>query len=211
MVKIFSTNSRDDARYPHQRLYAWKQSWNQDPTWPPWHFEVHGAHHHIFSDEEERAISDHLSENYLLHGRLFTNAMFVQIATTAWLEKYRQTELPFEFQCSAGFIAYSKQRNHFSSRSAHMKWRPSVTKQDRMHGMMTLSQLLCDVPDHERIINVDESCWRVHPGGLRTWAPTSAQNIQLFLEENEKESFAVVAAPADLCGDLRCSLEFSTL
>jgi hypothetical protein len=55
-----------------------------------------------------------------------------------------------------------------------------------MHWMMTLSQLLCDVPDHERIINVDESCWRVRPDRLRTWARTGAQNIRLFLAGNEK-------------------------
>jgi hypothetical protein len=77
--------------------------------------------------------------------------------------------------------------------------------------MMTLPQLLCDVSNHGRIINVDESCWRVHPDGLRTWAPTGAQNIRLFLEWNEKESFTVVAAPADLCDDLRYSLEFIAL
>jgi hypothetical protein len=64
----------------------------------------------------------------------------------------------FAFQCSSGFVADFKQRNHFSSRRSHMKRRPSVTEVDRMHWMMALSQLLCDVPDHERIINVDESC-----------------------------------------------------
>jgi hypothetical protein len=34
----------------------------------------------------------------------------------------------------------------------------------------------------------------VHPDGLRTWAPTDAQNIRLFLEGNDKESFTIVTA-----------------
>jgi hypothetical protein len=128
---IFSNHFPEWSRYSQQtletalgilqqRLHVWKQKWEQDPTWWPWHFEVHGAYHHIFSDEEESVISDHISENDLILERLFTSATFVQIVPTAWLEKHRDTEPPFEFQDSAGFVADFKQRNHFSSRRAHM-------------------------------------------------------------------------------------------
>jgi hypothetical protein len=43
-------------------------------------------------------------------------------------------------------------------------------------------------------VNVDESCWRVYPHALQTWAPTGAQNISLAVDRNEKDSFTVVAA-----------------
>jgi hypothetical protein len=51
---------------------------------------------------------------------------------------------------------------------------------------------LPDVPNHQRIINVDKSCWRVHRDGLQTWAPTGSQNIQASCNGYEKDSFTVV-------------------
>jgi hypothetical protein len=52
--------------------------------------------------------------------------------------------------------------------------------------MTTFAQLLVDVPNHERIVNMDESCWRVHTDGLRTWDPTGRQNVRLLIDGNEK-------------------------
>jgi hypothetical protein len=87
----------------------------------------------------------------------------------AFLEKYQGEVMP-RFACSDGFIANFKRRNGFSSRRAHLKRRPAVTDADRSRWLQTMATLLVDVTDHNRIINVDESSWRVHPTGLRTWA-----------------------------------------
>jgi hypothetical protein len=43
-------------------------------------------------------------------------------------------------------------------------------------------------------MNMDESCWCIHPGGRQTWPPTGSQNIQAFCNGGEKDSFIVVAA-----------------
>jgi hypothetical protein len=58
----------------------------------------------------------------------------------------------------------------------------------------TLIQLLRDLPDHHRIVNVDQSCWRLYLHALQTWAPTGAQNILLAVDGKEKDSLTVVAA-----------------
>jgi hypothetical protein len=60
--------------------------------------------------------------------------------------------------------------------------------------MLTLLHVLRDIPNHQRIINMDESCWRVHPDSLQPWAPTGSQNIQSFCNRDEKDSFTVIAA-----------------
>jgi hypothetical protein len=78
--------------------------------------------------------------------------------------------------------------------SAHLKRRPTARDNDRAHWIRTLLHLLRDVPNHQRIINVDESCWYVHPDGLQTCASTRSQNIQAFCNGDEKDSFTVVAA-----------------
>jgi hypothetical protein len=140
----------------------------QNPNWRPWDFAARGQRHRIFTMTEERAISDHILDTYITRGRLFTDATFVEVAMQAFLEKYRDSDSPFQFQGSPGFISDFKRRNRFSSRRSHLKRRPTVIDDRRVHWMTTLAQLLVDVPNHERIVNVDESCWRVHPDGLGT-------------------------------------------
>jgi hypothetical protein len=89
---------------------------------------------------DERAISDHIIDTYITSGRLFTDATFVQVAMQAFLEKYRVSDSPSQFQCSPGFTSDLKRRNRFSSRRSHLKPRPTVSDDDRIH-WMTLAQL----------------------------------------------------------------------
>jgi hypothetical protein len=79
---------------PHQRLYSWIQKWEKDPIWRPWNPKVHGAHHRVSTDAEEGEISDHVSDNYLVPGHLFTDTSFIEIATMAFLEQYHDKEAP---------------------------------------------------------------------------------------------------------------------
>jgi hypothetical protein len=179
---------------PPQRLYDWKARWMQDPEWRPWLYTLRGEHHRVFSDAEERAIADYIVQNYLVPGALFTDSTFREIAMTAYLEKSDDDQARKQFNCSPGFIASFKQRNRFSSRRAHLKRRPVVSEESKTAWVARLSTLLRDVADHTRIINVDESCWRVHPGQLQTWAPTGSQNVSVVISGSDKESFTVVAA-----------------
>jgi hypothetical protein len=69
-----------------------------------------------------------------------------------------------------------------------------VTPEERESWIGKLVQLLSDVNDHSRIINAKESCWRVYPGALKTWAPIGSQNVHLLVSGNEKDSLTVMAA-----------------
>jgi hypothetical protein len=109
-------------------------------------------------------------------------------------EKYQNWDPLIQFQCSPGFIYELKKRNQFFSRRAHLNRRPTVSDDDHVNWIRALLHLLRDVPNHRRIINVDESCWRVHPDGLQTWEPTESQNIQTFCNGDEKYSFTVITA-----------------
>jgi hypothetical protein len=130
----------------------------------------------------------------LTPGFLFTNPTFIEMAMQTFLEKHPGSESPVQFQCSPGFIQDFKTRNRFSSPRAHLKRRPSVRDDDRADWLTTLVQLLRDIPDHERIINIDESCWRVHPDGLQTWAATESENIRPHRQSNAKDAFTIVPA-----------------
>jgi hypothetical protein len=179
---------------PFQRLYDWRTQWSRDPTWRPYIHTFRGRHHRIFSDEEERHITEYIVQNYLLPGYLFTDATFRQIAIEAYLEKSKDNENPTKFDCSPHFITGFKERNRFSSRRVHLKRRPQVAQEARDAWIQKLADLLHEVPDHTRIINADESCWRVYPDALKTWARTGSQNISLSVDGNNKDSFTIVAA-----------------
>jgi hypothetical protein len=98
----------------------------------------------------------------------------------AFLEKY-PGEVMRWFACSHGFITDFKRRNGFSSRLAHLKCRPAVGDSDRFERHGTVANVLIVVNDHNRIVNVDESSWRVCPTGLGTWAHQGARNISLHI------------------------------
>jgi hypothetical protein len=57
-----------------------------------WQSEMYGEHHRISTDFKEKAIADHIADNYLIYGRLFAEAIFVEIATTADLETHQHTD-----------------------------------------------------------------------------------------------------------------------
>lgn len=179
---------------PFQRLYEWRGRWTQDPSWRPWSPTLRGKHHRIFTETEEAAIADYITQNYLVPGALFTDGTFREIAMAAYHEKIANDPRPTPFNCSPGFIADFKGRNRFSSRRAHLKRRPHVTEEAKEEWVARLCALLRDVPDHPRIINVDESCWRVYPSVLQTWAPTGSQNVSVGINGSQKNSFTVIAA-----------------
>jgi hypothetical protein len=179
---------------PFQRIYNWKKQWSQNPSWLPYIYSFRGFQHRIFTDQEEREIADYITQKYFIPGHLFTNTTFRQIVTQAYLEKYRDDENLPKFNCSPCFITGFKHRNKFASRRVHLKRRPQVTNEQRERWIQRLGELLREVSDHIRIINVDESCWRVYPDALRTWERTGSQNVSLSVQGNEKDSFTVVAA-----------------
>jgi hypothetical protein len=132
--KSSQRTSEAKASILHQRLYSWKQKWEQDPTWPPWNSQVHGAHHRSFIVAEERALSHHISDNSPVPGRLFTDTGLIEIATMAFLEKHHDKGAISEFPRSPWFISDFKKQNRFSSRRAHLKRRPTVQKMKRCTG-----------------------------------------------------------------------------
>jgi hypothetical protein len=148
-------------------------------------FGLHFANHpfcqpHVFSEK---------------YNEYFCDAMFVELAVQAFLEKHQDTpdDVPIpQFNCSDGFIHDFKARNHISSRRSHMHRRPSVSPADEQCWVRRLHNLIYSQP-HDRILNVDETAWRVYPTGLRTWAEKGSQGVQINIAGNEKDSLTVLA------------------
>jgi hypothetical protein len=80
-----------------------------------------------------------------------------------FVKKHKDSEPTVEFQCSPGFNSDFKRTCRFSPRGAHLKHRPTRGIDDSDYCIWTLVQLLQEIPNHEPITNIDESCWRMCP------------------------------------------------
>jgi hypothetical protein len=94
------------TQIPQSTLYRWLGAWRAEPLWHPWRQEAHSEHMHIFTDAEEKALGELIVANYLIPGRLRTDAKFREIALQAFLTKHRESDHVPEFNCSDGFTTH---------------------------------------------------------------------------------------------------------
>jgi hypothetical protein len=108
-----------ETQIPQSTLDRWYKAWRADHDWRPWRLQAHAEHECIFTNEEEQAIREFIVANYLIPGRLFTNAEFREVAMDAFLTKFRDRDQVPQFNCSDGFLHSFKERILFSSRRSH--------------------------------------------------------------------------------------------
>ena len=185
-------NLQREYGVPEATLRGWWKRRNEDPEWRPYCTVNHGLHHRIFTDIEEEAITQFIVENYFKPCHAFHDDDFRFLAMQAFLEKYQDQDPP-DFQCSPGFIADFKSRNHFSSRRAHYKRRPRVDSQTVEAWVTEVRTLLRTFP-HDRIINGDETAWRILPNGATTWAEKGSDSVVLHVQDDEKKTITVMAS-----------------
>jgi hypothetical protein len=184
-----------ETKIPQATLYRWHKNWQNDRDWRPWGRKTHeDPPRRIFSDEEETALREFIIANYVTPGTLFTDDDFRRIAMNAFLLKHKDSEKPPPFNCSKGFIKDFKVRNSFSSRRAHYKRRPkreSMTQDAWMEEMRTLMKT---VSNPDRVVNCDETCWKVYPDGLKTWMPSGSDHVATSIGGDEKQSFTALCS-----------------
>jgi hypothetical protein len=58
---------------------------------------------------------------------------------------------------------------------------------------ITLMKILVSTSSQrERVLNCDETTWRLYPTGMKTWTETGTQNVQTHIDGNEKDSLTVM-------------------
>jgi hypothetical protein len=98
--------------------------------------------------------------------QLFTDKDFCSIAMSKFLLVHADEEWKDirDSHCSNGFVAAPKKQNGFSSGGAHDKRQPKVDA-GRWATGMEMAKGLLDQLDHTRIVNTDETMWRLYPLG----------------------------------------------
>jgi hypothetical protein len=82
--------------------------------------ENHSKHHRLFTDSQEAEITETIVSKSVDAGTLFTSARSMAVTIDKWTELGRDSN---EFKCSDKFICAFEERNCFSSRRCHVKWR----------------------------------------------------------------------------------------
>ena len=114
---------------PRTTVWRWVKRWRIDDNYDPSDMSVHGRFNRIFTDEQEKNLSEHIIEVYLKTNRYFPDFAFQSFTFEFFDEIYKDTPDPPEFNCSAGFISDFKNRNRFSSRLSHFRQRPLTKSQ----------------------------------------------------------------------------------
>ena len=125
-------------------------------------------------------------------GLIFQDQDFRLLAMQAYLEKNSELDDIKEFTLSDHFIQNFKSRNRFSSRKPHIKRRPCSDSSYIEHWKFEISKLFDEV-SHSRILNADETAWKIMPNGLTTWTVKGTDNIQLLVNDDAKECLTVMA------------------
>jgi hypothetical protein len=99
-------------------------------------------------------------------------------------------EMPqFSYTWLSGFLS----RHHLSLRKPHVKRRTDPDDDAVCAFIAEMDWIMTSLP-MEKVINVDETCWRVVDGQLRTVANTGAGTVRCRFPCDEKMSVTVIAA-----------------
>ena len=109
-----------------------------------------------------------------------------------YIRKFRGEKILPSFNCSNGYIYNFKKRNGFSSRKIRMKRRPAAKEEDIIAWKEQITELLERCPK-ERILNCDETSWKVYPGNLLVWAETGGDGARVYIDGDDKNCLTVLA------------------
>jgi hypothetical protein len=194
------------VRISDSTLSSWRRQLQRDPSWPPSR-RAYAGPRRIFTDAQEDELIRRVRAEYLDRGLYYCDEDF-KLDALRFYEEIRQDledralgdpqaknmldALPL-FKASPKFIRDFRNRNRFSLRRPAFRRRCTTTKEQQGAFVLRTQELLGQIP-HDRVINVDETNWRMVAGGIWTWATTGSESVSCLVENNEKEGITVIAA-----------------
>jgi hypothetical protein len=86
-------------------------------------------------------------------------------------------------------------RNRMGWRRRHDKRRPTVPVGIVEAFTEHMMELIRSIPPGD-ILSADETCWILNANAFYTWAPRGCENVQTWIDGNEKHSCTVMATVA---------------
>ena len=94
---------------------------------------------------------------------------------------------------SPKFITDFKKRNKLSSRRARYRRRPKINIMEINNWINEVKGLIESKPA-DRIINADETSWRILPSSITTWADSGSDAVDINVSDSEKKMITVMAS-----------------
>lgn len=185
---------------PRTTVWRWVKRWEKDDNYDPSDMSVHGTFNRIFTDEQERNLTEYIVEVYIKTGRYFPDFAFQSLAFQLYDDIYENSLNAPSFNCSSGFINDFKNRNKFSSRLAHFRQRPISKSQKKINQEIDnfkslVTQLINDSKNsNEPVINADETGYQILPTSIKTWAIKNTKNISINVADSDKERLSIMAS-----------------
>jgi hypothetical protein len=183
---------------PAKTVNGWYRKWLMDDRWRPYSTKRCGKHRRIFTERQERDLAEKIRSDFTNKGLLFTDADFRLLAIDCYYKWHDDDPASWvaamarDFICSNGFIHRFKKRHRMTSRRVHFKRRPAPDPARRKQWDMKMEELFRSVP-WSHILNCDETCWRLYPNGILTWAEIGSENVLAEIDGDEKAGITAMA------------------
>ncbi len=179
---------------PESTIRSWQSNLILNPNWLPCHIRTP-----ILPITVENVIAELILEIYESHNEPITDLLVKKIASIYhahliinYDEKtLADNSIPLKFFATKKWISGFKARYNFSRRRYHYKRRPNIDT-NKVQEFKHLSAILYSIFGRDRLLNVDETFWRLLERGSYTWAPKGSENISINSTDNEKSGFTTV-------------------
>ena len=170
---------------PVRILKDWRTKLLANPEWAP---KYGRPGPHVLTAEQEENVLRSIQEEYLDTQRLCTRQVVAHKLTAEG-----RTVHGADFVAGRALVSGFLQRQGLSYRKPHLK-RRSDPDDDSVGDFIQRIEMVFHQFPPSLIINVDETCWRLFNGPIRTVAPTGADSVHVISKATMKTDITVIAA-----------------
>ena len=181
-----------ESNINYETIRYWARKIRSDEHYIPG--KAIGNHRRIFTEEQEREISDMIRVQYIQHNIIIKRKHLRRILINAWksFDPENRINLPPKRIFSYKFLKDFCKRNHFSFRQMRKKKR-SIVDQDEVDEYTTK---ICDAFTNfgtRYIGNMDETPWNFVYKRGQILAITGKEEVDGVLPDDYRKSFTVIA------------------
>ena len=169
----------------YKTLESWRRHLQEDPFWHPEYGHPKGPV--VFSREAEADVVEVLEREYLDVKRFCPR----QVVTRALTVKGREAHGD-QFHAGRTLVRNFMERANLSMRTPHLRRRTAHDDASVSSFLARIDLVLMQFPP-SLVFNVDETCWRLINGTLKTLARTGAEEVQVMAKATKKTDVTAIA------------------
>ena len=189
LPRDFLTEVSQKTRIPVPTLKQWRANLKKDPSWRPRHGRPGPR---LLTREDEEQLARRVHDKFINQARYLSGEQLRSMGLEMWRERHRDEDRPAEPSFSNRWKASFEHDHGLSERTPHAR-RRTDPRDDIIAIFLQDIELAHRQFPPRLILNADETCWRVLNGKLKTIAPTGADEVQVLIGFDSKQSVTVMA------------------